>query len=138
MLTNHFISRRYICSSILVVVALAGCGGTPDDAPDLFQVTGNVTLDGNPLENGEILMMPASGSGRPDAGRIENGKFTLKCTAGPKRVEITATKEVPAADPGGIPDYISIIPSRYNDETELTANIEANDENSVDFPLDSK
>lgn len=120
---------------------IVGCSGGLDDAPDLFPVSGTVTLDGNPLEKGNIVFEPADGLGRPDGAAIENGKYSLTCTQGEKIVRITATKEVPAEGGGDIPDYISIIPEKYNEKSELKASIKAESgdgANPNNFELTSK
>ena len=122
----------------LGLALLSGCGGGEDNTPPLFAVRGTVTLDGQPLPTGEVLFVPVDGHGRPDAGKIADGKYELRCTQGAKTVSITSTKEVPAKQPGGIPDYISVIPKQYNSATKLTADVKGSGENTVDFKLESK
>ncbi|MCA9081364.1 MAG: hypothetical protein KDA58_12445 [Planctomycetaceae bacterium] len=107
------------------ILVLCGCGGGVADAPDMFEVKGTVTYDGQPLESGQILFINADGSGRPDAGQITNGEFSFKCAAGEKKVEITSTREVPAEAPDGLPDYVSLIPKEYNTESMLKASVKA-------------
>lgn len=137
------------CKSYLPVIALsagwllaglAGCGGG-SDAPQRYPILGRVTLDGNPLENGEVLILPADGKGRPDAGAIKNGEFAFDCTQGSKRVEITSTKEIPPASPGGVPDYVALIPKKYNSASTLTAEVKPSrnvSDNTFEFALKTK
>lgn len=106
--------------------------------PSRYTVKGSVTLDGQPIENGQIIFLPADGGGRPDGTEIQNGEYEVVVTEGAKRVEITATQEIPAAEPGGIPDYKPLVPKKYNENSELTASINSNDENTADFALSSK
>ncbi len=137
------------CKSYLPVMALstgwlltglAGCGGG-SDAPQRYPILGRVTLDGNPLEHGEVLILPVDGKGRPDAGAIKNGEFAFDCTAGAKRVEITSTKEIPPASSGGMPDYVALIPKKYNSASTLTAEVKPSrnvSDNTFEFSLKTK
>lgn len=132
-----------LLSFLVAAFTLAGCGGGPTDAPKTFKVTGMVTLDGQPVESGSIVFVPSDLKGRPDAGEIVAGKYEFECTKGEKRVEITATKEVPATEPEGMPDYISLIPARYNTASTLGATFTGTATNDVggetfDFELTSK
>lgn len=119
---NRRVSFRYACGvGVLALLVVAGCGPT---GPARSMVTGTVTLDGQPVEQGQILFMPSDGQGVSDALPIAAGKFEGEVAPGSKRVEITATKEIPPAEAGGMPDYVSIIPKEYNTETTLTADVE--------------
>ena len=53
---------------------MVGCGET---GPPQAVVTGTVSLDGEPLETGEILFIDHDGTQAPDATSIENGKYEL-------------------------------------------------------------
>jgi hypothetical protein len=124
----------------LAALLLTGCGG-PGDAPQQYTVSGTVTLDNQPLESGNILFTPADGVGRPDGGPIADGKYSFPSTPGEKFVEITSTKEVPAKEPGGIPDYVSVIPAKYQEAGALKATVKAEEDegaNTVNFELSSK
>lgn len=127
-------------SAGLLLAGLAGCGGG-SDAPQRYPILGRVTLDGNPLEHGEVLILPADGKGRPDAGAIKNGEFAIDCTSGSKRVEITSTKEIPPASSGGMPDYVALIPKKYNSASTLTAEVKPSrnvSDNTFEFSLKTK
>lgn len=80
-------------ASVVVCLAIAGCGGEMKVAP----VSGTVTLDGEPLERASVLFLPEKG--RPSFGvtdeygiyhlaysRAENGAEVGDCT-----VKITAS-----------------------------------------------
>lgn len=123
--------------ALLFSFGVTGCGGG-SDLPPMVKVRGKVTLDGKPLETGQILFVPLDGKGRSDAGPILKGGFDLVCTSGEKRVEITSQVEAdkPAAD--GLPDYKSLIPAKYNRATTLTATVKSTGENVVDFAVTSK
>lgn len=106
---------------------LSGCGGADIDR---VGVSGTVTLDGQPLENGSILFLP-KGEG-PSAGtQIENGRFAIAPSDGPSpgnyRVEIRSFRGtgqmIPDDDlPGQMVERRDqIIPARYNHASELEA-----------------
>jgi hypothetical protein len=59
-------------SACVVLLALAGCGET------YHSVSGSVTLDGKPFENGSITLVPVAG-GSPAFGATDaKGQFTLE------------------------------------------------------------
>ncbi len=77
---------------------------------------------------------------------ITNGKYKVTAKGGVPvgkcRVEIKARKAVAQPERAGgldlkiLPDpSVQIIPSKYNDESELTVTIEPGDEVVLDFPL---
>ncbi len=62
----------------VLLVFAAGCGG--DGRPDLVQATGTVKLNGEPLADANIVLMPDEGNPimRPSRGRTDaQGNFTL-------------------------------------------------------------
>ncbi len=77
---------------------LLGCGG----GPKLVPVSGQVLVDGKPLETGFIQVIPADE--RPAGGVIgSDGRFTLTtyetndgCALGTHQVIVTATKQLNA------------------------------------------
>lgn len=120
--------------TLLSALGLAlGCGG---GGPKVFTVTGTVTFDGQPVEQGEIVFFPAD-IGSPCAGSIAGGKFECRVPAGENRVEITATRESPTPASDGLPNYESYIPAQYNTESTLTASVAAGGENTFTFELQS-
>jgi hypothetical protein len=116
------------------LLALVGCGTS---GPAMYPVTGSVTVDEQPVENGSIVFFPQDGQGATAGGEITAGKYTIQCTPGAKRVEISATKEISTGGPESMPDFVSITPAKYNTDSELTATV-AEGENVFDFSLSSK
>lgn len=133
----------------LMVGALAlvcwGCGKS-----DLASVSGTVTLDGAPLEGAEINFMPVGGGGVSFAETDGEGRYTLThsdgsrgAVVGQHRVSINKEREpsgVPAGSGGKRPEDHAppgLLPPKYNDKTELTAEVKAGD-NAIDFALTSK
>lgn len=123
----------------IAAFAVPGCGGS---GPQKYKVSGTVTFDGANVKEGRILFVPKDGKGPADGGEIVDGKYTLECTAGKKRVEIRATtkSKVPHKMPKGMdmpgPDMVELIPAKYNSKTTLEAEVTTDpDNNTFDFPL---
>ncbi len=72
-----------------VLVLMAGCGQSS------ASVEGEVTYDGQPIENGRIAFLPADGKGPEAGGDIRNGHYTVAdLPPGPKVVQVEAVKAV--------------------------------------------
>ena len=131
-------SMRLLSSSValgLLTVLVAGCGG-PRSQP----VNGTITLDGQPLAEGDITFRPQPVlAGSPGFNTpVKDGKYHLQVPPGANRVEITGTKLVPGKlDPFGNPMRVSVIPRRYSGETTLEAKV-SEGSNTFDFRLTSK
>jgi hypothetical protein len=121
---------------LLTSVLLIGCS----HQPPLYEVTGLVTFDGQPIPEGDLLFITPDGTRGPDPAKITGGKYELKTTAGKKRVEISASKIRPggARGAGGEPVAEEYVPARYNIQSELTADVQAKAKNTFDFELGSK
>jgi hypothetical protein len=119
----------------VLLLALMGCG------PGQATVSGTVALDGKPLEEGNIAFrpLPAKASSEAIGGPIKDGKYEVKARPGLNRVEITATRIVPGKkDNFGTPLRQSIIPIRYNAQSELTKNISVGATKELNFELTSR
>lgn len=71
---------------------LVGCGEAPDEGPPRVNVSGKITLDGQPVVSGGIFFQPKDGG--PGAGcAIKDGLFTTDggkgAVAGPQVVNVT-------------------------------------------------
>ena len=120
---------------ILLLAAAAALGCGPSD-PKLYPVSGTVTWNGQPLADGDILFVPVDGATVPDPGKIKDGKFSFQAQAGQKKVEIRATREAGPVDPVmGAPPRVQFVPAKYNDATELTAEVKPQEKNEFTFPL---
>jgi len=130
--------HRLLCLILLVLAAtFAGCGGD-----GLATVSGKVTLDGAPLENGEITFEAEDGTTATAGVAILAGAYSVKVPAGKKIVKITGTKVVSerpayANDPTGpkIKETVPIVPVRYNDRSELVREVKGSE--TMDFELKS-
>ncbi|QDS87198.1 hypothetical protein EC9_13760 [Rosistilla ulvae] len=125
----------FLCALTLI----AGCSGPPSDQPDLGQVTGVVTLDGEPLPAAQIVFQPTEGrasNGLTDAEGNYVLDFNLDtpgAKVGSHQVRITTFSEV---DPSQEPTP-ELLPAKYHSKTELTATVAAGD-NEIPFDLQSK
>jgi hypothetical protein len=127
--------RFYQCGRWMALAIAVFSGGCSHEAA-LYSVSGNVSLDGQPVGDGDILFITPDGSHGPDPGKIKDGKYSLQTTKGPKRVEVSASKIKPggARGAGGEPVPEECIPARYNTESALTADVRP-EVNTISFEL---
>lgn len=124
----------------------AGCGNS---GPPRVAVSGIVTLDGRPIEQGAISFVPAADSKQPSAGaEISSGEYSIPATSGPSagkyRVEIRWSRPTgkqvelgSPAPPGTLVDEVKeAIPAKYNSQSTLVEELEPG-ENSLHFDLTS-
>src|SRR5262245_1457424 len=128
MLTSSV--RSEILVATLATLLIAGCS----NEPRLYPVSGSVSLDGQPVADGDIMFLSQDGVRGPDPGKIKDGNYTLKTTEGKKRVEISASKIRPggARGGGGEPVPEEYIPTHYNMESKLNADVQPNNKNRFD------
>lgn len=138
--------RRQTAGALLAVVLMMcpGCGG--NSGPELAEVTGTVTLDGQPLPRINLQFVPDTPGGSPSYGGTNaDGQYRLAFSQdqtgamlGRHRVDITV--QDPEVDdngnlvPGQVPPKIA---RKYFQPGALTAEIKSGD-NTVDFALTSK
>ena len=134
--------RLFLLLGATCAVALTGCGGH-----DREPVHGTVTIDGQPLAEGQIVFTPKPGTASPTAGAmIKDGSYKVSTTnekfVGAFRVEITASRPDGRTVKGprgetieGMSNYI---PARFNTASELSAEVTASGPNQFNFPLQSK
>ncbi|MEW4565056.1 hypothetical protein AB1K70_21205 [Bremerella sp. JC770] len=136
MNTKHPVSL----SSLVVLLAslgfLAGCGASDG----MITISGSVTLDGEPVQDGSISLMPING-GSMGGGLIEDGYYTAKSSPGEMAVQIHAHKMVKKKNPtreeverGLTEDSVSIIPNVYNRQSKLRIDV-APDQKNFEFNL---
>jgi hypothetical protein len=125
----------------------AGCSGS-DDLPREV-VSGTVTLDGQPLDDGVIQFTPAGGSGQVSGGtQIQGGKYSISRDQGlvpgsynvainaATKSERTKPAQVGAGKAAELPK--ELIPAKYNSATELKAEVKKGGPNAFTFTLQSK
>ena len=126
--------------SLLSVVGATGCGGKERAA-----VSGAVSFDGAPVDNGNITFVPVDGPANQSVGEsIKNGKYAIAADHGPSpgKYQVQITWDRVTGGKTTDPDLKSndtkqVLPDKFNKATTLAADIKAGD-NTVDFPLSSK
>jgi hypothetical protein len=119
---------------------LAGCGAESEPRE---AVSGQVTLNGQPLEQGSILFRPLD-RGPSASGEIKAGSYQLPKERGPGRgkcrVEILAYRDTGKT----VRDQLSgkteavlkpIIPPCYNQQSTLSVEVGKDGKNQFDFKL---
>jgi hypothetical protein len=127
---------------LLVLLALSGCWGA-SDLPELGDVTGVVTLDGEPLPHASVEFIPENRN--PSIGLTDDqGRYKLTFHAnadgaliGRHKVKIS-TFQAPYQDNEGthhkaVPERV---PAQYNRRTELEAEVQPGSQ-ELNFPLTS-
>ena len=130
--------KRFLGFAVVLAV-FSGC--MSGNREGLVPVSGNVTLDGQPVENGRILIRQQNGDQRAFGAFIVDGVYELEALPGDCRVEIRASRIVPGLfdNSNGVPEPRGemYIPKRYNDQSELTAQISTEGRNELSFELRS-
>lgn len=118
------------------IISFVGCTGSGgDDAPELGQVSGTVTMEGAPLANVSVTFTSTDGQVSfctTDA----DGKYSLLYRNNAKGAKVgnhIVTIETVLEAPSG-PGYKDPIPAKYNSKTTLSAVVKAG-ENPTDFKL---
>lgn len=111
----------------LFVIILAGCGAA---YPGRVEVSGSVSYDGEPIEDGLIRFIPEGATrGSIAQGKIIDGQYHIDhlggVAVGTNRVEIRAyDPKVPEPMGPGIPPREQLLPERFNKESELITTVE--------------
>ena len=127
---RHGVAGLVCCAMVLAVAWIAGCsGGT---RPELGQVRGTVTLDGQPLAGATVLFKPEEG-GRHSRGVTDTtGQYELiyirdikGAKVGPHKVIISTASELNPTER---------VPDQYHGQAGLVAKVQAG-ANRHDFDL---
>jgi hypothetical protein len=124
---------RALAFAVILIGALALCGCGSGGQSDL---SGEVTLDGSPLERGSILLVPKGPTGTATGCEIKAGKYVLTGPQAPKhgtyRVQISASKksgrrvQKAMGKPGELEDeVVEAVAARFNTKTELTVEVKS-------------
>ena len=135
------LTRIAVVLTLTAPLALAiGCG----DANGRQRISGQVTLDGQPLPNGSVSLRPI-GTGPLAVGRIEDGKFILGSDKGPLPgaylIEIESQQktgnQVALVDNPSIKidETEQVIPPNYNERSELRIDVKPDGGNHFEFEL---
>ncbi len=127
---------------LCAAVALAAVAGCTAKKPVL---SGVVTLDGQPLDNGSVTFVPVAGDGQTAGATLgPDGRYRVELSPTKMKVVIRSPKVVGKRKMYETPDspmveiYDEVLPPRYSDQnkTELTVTVEPG-ENEKDFALTS-
>jgi hypothetical protein len=123
----------FFVACVPVIFALYGCGGS-----DEVEVSGTVTFDGKPVEEGDIIFR---GTDRAFGGKIKDGNYKLTVSPGKSRVEITAFRAIPGrvdhSNPGEEKPVLEpYIPEKFNSKSTLTADVSSS-QTTFDFKLEA-
>jgi len=119
-----------------VLAAIAGCGSR------VGTVSGSVTIDGQPVDQGVISYVPAEASGTPATAQIVGGKYQVSTEVGKKFVQISAPvvvgrrKEYEGPDAPLVEITEERLPPKYNSQTELTFEVQPG-ANTKDWKLET-
>jgi hypothetical protein len=134
------LSAEHVLSAVLALigVTLSGCGS--ERRANTIRLEGQVKLDGEPLAEGNLQILPEGKSrGQPDGAVVVDGRYTAdNVPLGKVRVIISATKEtgrMMTDTSVPYPERISIIPPRYRDG--IVIEVKEGDE-ARDFDLTTK
>ncbi len=131
--------RQVLAASIVSLSLMAGCSKPPE-------VVGSVSYKGEPIAEGSIQFAPADG--QSVSALIKDGSYSItdneRLKEGEYAVRVFAQKATgrmlkspdnwnPDA-PKAVPEYVPMIPPRYNTSTTLTAEVLPG-QNSIDFDL---
>lgn len=124
-------------ATFLSALVMAGCSSS-----DRHSVSGDVTLDGKPMENGSISFRPVPGNDSNTAGgTISNGKFHLPANHGLKpgkymvtihAVELTGRK-IEDPETGNLIAELGTI--RFKNADHLDAEVTGNGASHLQYDL---
>jgi hypothetical protein len=135
-----------LLAGVLLLGAWSGCG--PGNPLGRKAISGKVTLDDKPLEQGTISFEPLAKKGVSAGAVISAGSYSIAAEKGlppgKYRVRINASqggeKAAGTAPPGPTTAAApkSLIPPKYNTQSDLSAEVTEAGPNQFDFPLQSK
>ncbi|EAQ79195.1 hypothetical protein [Blastopirellula marina] len=131
---------------MVLLGAVCALGGCADNGPAIGYVAGEITLDGEPLENAMVLYSPIT-PGRPSmAVTNSDGKYALTfsgtrkgATVGDHTVSITTAQDANYDDFGNVTNAAvkERVPKNYNTDTQQRVSVTAGD-NQIDFHISSE
>ncbi len=128
---------RFAFGLLVVGLLLAGCGG----GDGLVSVSGQVTWQDQPIEDGEIRFLMSGAS--TEAGLIRAGRYAARIPAGKGIVQIFGFQETDSkqflVDVTGDPEAhmkVNYVPAKYNEQTSLEFEVTGST-TQLDFHLGS-
>jgi hypothetical protein len=144
ILARRHLARLLRPGIMMSLVLASGCGSS--DAWNRQAVSGYVSLDGQPLPDGAILLEPRSSSeaGMAVGATIRRGSFAIVRDQGPPpgsyRVRIYSSSGVQAPPAPGQTDrtrrpMVERVPEDYNTRSDLQADVTPGGANRFTFEL---
>jgi hypothetical protein len=146
------VKGQLICGVLVIAtIAVAGCGS--GGSTDRLQLAGKVSVQGEPVKQGEIRLTPINGTpGHANITQIVNGEYQFTgrgIQPGTFRVEIKSYRPIRGANPytaeqaDGHPEIKAgdlpmeqYLPSRFNRDSTLEFTVDgASSEVTKDFDL---
>jgi hypothetical protein len=134
--------RAFVWQMVFLALLLAGCSRSPTR-----RVVGEISYNGEPIQQGAIEFIPIEGTGGPSVGApIKDGAYDVPAAKGPLasgtyRVELRAVRNTGQFPPGprhpnSIPIMEHIIPAEYHIHSKLQVKIDPDSNpNRFDFHL---
>ena len=142
---------RAIAPMLLTLAAVCGCSGGDEEELPRAAISGTVTLDGQPLQEGVVRFVPIEGTAGPKTSVIvSQGKFSADEEQGPvvgkHRIEIESTDDggyamddeqaIQKLRESGITQIDAVrVPANYNSHSTLTETVSADQPNQFQFHL---
>ena len=126
--------HRVLACWVALLAVVAGC---KESEPTMYQVTGTVTFQGQPLSTGRVMF--ESISHRAVASPIdESGTYQLRSIEGKHAVSVVANRPVKKSGFEGLPEYERIVPVKYNYSrtSGIEVTVEKKKLNVIEIPLD--
>jgi hypothetical protein len=131
---------RALLSSLLGMFLLQGIGCSKPATT--AEVSGSVTVDGEPAETGAIGFFSVDGKSPTSGGEIKEGRYTAQVPFGKMKVEVRVPKVVghqklyDTPDSKTQPVMQETLPEKFNDQTELRIDVQPGT-NEHDFDLNT-
>ncbi len=133
-------ARKSTLTALALVLAasvVCGCGGSRSD---IAEVSGTVTLDGEPLPNAQVQFIPKGGTGSSSFGKTDSsGNYSMMfsrsvpgASLGESSIRIS-TADVNVQD-GEEVVVKERVPPKYNSKSELVENVQLGS-NTFNFTL---
>ena len=118
---------------LLVAIVLAASGCMADG---LAEVSGKITVNGQPLNDGEIILESIDKKSSQAGAKISEGTFTIRTTPGSKIVRILSSRQTSKPDPVmGSAARESALGPEYNTNSTLRATIKRGKQTGLDFEV---
>ena len=133
--------------TLLGALALCFVGGCGDAGPKRCEITGQVLLKGQPLDEGIITFMPLDGQPTGDGATVKNGAYLIPkdkgMTPGRYRIIIIGgdgtsgggnAEPSGRARPGATPGR-ERVPPEYNEKSQQIVEVKSDGPNKFDFRI---